>query len=89
MIAGRSYCWTYYHLLVINTINWFVLQAYRVKLDFQKTSVTQAQAERMVLRIGLMYFGLQSDYYTDRMKELYYLAYNSPEVHPETIHKFT
>ena len=68
--------------LVFNTINWFVLQAYRVKLDFQKTSVTQTQAERIVLHIRLMYFWLQSDYYTDRMKGLYYLDYNSPEVHP-------
>ncbi|WP_428909689.1 hypothetical protein [Niallia sp. Krafla_26] len=73
--------------LVFQTINWFVLQAYRVKLDFQKHSITQAQAERCLLHIRLMYFWLLSDYYTGRMTEIYYLAYESPEVSIETVER--
>ena len=29
--------------LGFQTVNWFVLQAYRIKLDYQKTPVTQQQ----------------------------------------------
>lgn len=72
---------------IFQTANWFILQAYRIKLNFQKNPVTQMQAERLLKQIRFIYFWLMSSYYTSRMKEIYYLAYNSPEVEVETVEK--
>ncbi|WP_028273267.1 hypothetical protein [Atopococcus tabaci] len=73
--------------LVLQTVNWFALQIYRIKLDRQSEPVTQLQAERVVLHIRLIYFWLLSDYYTSRMQEIYYLLYENPEVNPKTTQK--
>lgn len=64
--------------------NWFTFQFYRMKLDRQPMPVTELQAQRIRLHVQLIWFWLLSDYYTDRMKEAYYLTYNSPEVSKET-----
>lgn len=72
---------------IFQTANWFVMQAYRIKLDYQKTPVTQKQAERLLKQVRFIYFWLMSSYYTNRMKEVYYLMYNSPDVELETIEK--
>jgi len=70
--------------LIFQTVHWFVFQLYRIKLDHQPTPVTELQAQRILLHVRLILFWLLSDYYTERMKEAYYLAFNSPEVSKTT-----
>jgi uncharacterized membrane protein YwzB len=66
------------------TINWFTLQALRMKMKFQKHHATQEQATRVLKQVRLIYFWLSSDYYFNRLRELYYFVYESPEVQIET-----
>ena len=60
---------------MLETINWFVLQTLRLKMKFQKGHVTQ---------VRLIYFWLSSPYYFDRLREIYFLVYESPDVELET-----
>lgn len=69
---------------VFETINWFSLQTLRLKLKFQKSHVTQAQAERVLKQVRFIYFWLSSSYYFNRLRELYFFVYESPEVSIET-----
>jgi len=69
---------------VLETINWFTLQALRLKMKFQRGHATQAQAERVLRQVRFIYFWLASGYYFDRLRELYFFVYESPEVSVET-----
>ncbi|MCU9613035.1 hypothetical protein OEV98_05660 [Caldibacillus lycopersici] len=65
-------------------VNWFTLQALRVKIKFQKEHVSQSQANRILKQIRYIYFWLSSDYYFNRLRQLYFFVYGSPEVSIET-----
>lgn len=66
------------------TINWFVLQSLRIKMKLQKGYTTEAQATRVLKQVRFIYFWLSSDYYFNRLRELYFMVYESPEVSFET-----
>jgi uncharacterized membrane protein YwzB len=66
--------------LLFETINWFRLQSLRLKIKFQKHHCTQEQANIILKRVRLIYFWLSSDYYYNRLRELYFFVYESPEV---------
>ncbi|MEN2766967.1 hypothetical protein [Ornithinibacillus xuwenensis] len=69
---------------VFETINWFTLQGLRLKMKFQKQPVTQEQANRVLKQVRFIYFWLSSDYYFNRLRELYYLVCQSQNVNHET-----